>query len=175
MKIYELKNDSDTYKWLETNEDKDDVEFNGVSILDKWVSWKVTNSKKKRKLPDSPALCTGIKVVNDKTKRILENVLHNEVEFLPLVHSTESFWIVNVVNLVDAIDYDTAIPFRATPTIITHFKQHGFYKEKVSNQWIFKLPEMPFTRIYVTEAFKEVVEQNNLTGFQFEQVWDSKK
>jgi len=173
MKIYELKNDSDTYKWLETKEDKEAVEFNGLSLVDKWVPWEVTTSKKKRELPDSPALCAGVKVVNDKTKRILENVLQNEVEFLPLNHPSESFWIIHVINVVNAVDYDTAIPFRATPTIITHFKKHGFYEGKLANQWIFKLPEMPLTRIYVTEIFKEVIEQNKLTGFKFEEVWDS--
>ena len=38
---------------------------------------------------------------------------------------------------------------------------------------IFKLIDEPRRAPFVSDRFKECVEENNLTGFEFELVWDS--
>lgn len=43
------------------------------------------------------------------------------------------------------------------------------------NNDIFKLIDEPRRSPFVSEKFKKAVEDNNLTGFKFELVWDSEE
>lgn len=44
--------------------------------------------------------------------------------------------------------------------------RYAFRTEKLKNATIFKLPEFPNGISYVTEIFKNVVEENNIKGFK---------
>ena len=48
--------------------------------------------------------------------------------------------------------------------------KYVFKIEKLKNVTIFKLPEFPKAISYVTEEFKNVVEENNIKGFKFKEL-----
>lgn len=48
--------------------------------------------------------------------------------------------------------------------------RYAFRTEKLKNATIFKLPEFPNGISYVTEIFKNVVEENNIKGFKFKEL-----
>jgi len=48
--------------------------------------------------------------------------------------------------------------------------KYAFRTEKLKNASIFKLPEFPNSISYVTEEFKKIVEDNNITGFKFKEL-----
>lgn len=48
--------------------------------------------------------------------------------------------------------------------------KYVFRAEKLKNSTIFKLPEFPNGISYVTEEFKKIVEENNITGFKFKEL-----
>ena len=56
-----------------------------------------------------------------------------------------------------------------------YFEKYSFKPEVVENVHIFKLKDSPVSTFFVSDTFKKVVEENNLTGFNFKLVWDSEE
>ena len=59
-------------------------------------------------------LCSGelgTPMVSRKAKEVLEPLICNNVEFLPLTHDVtgEVYYLINVLNTIDAIDYNKAV------------------------------------------------------------------
>ena len=52
------------------------------------------------------------------------------------------------------------------------FEKYAFIKEKVIDQDLFKVREETVKRPFVSDALRESVINNGLTGFSFELVWE---
>lgn len=52
------------------------------------------------------------------------------------------------------------------------FEKYAFIKEKVIDQDLFKVREETVKRPFVSDAFRDSVINNGLTGFSFELVWE---
>ena len=55
------------------------------------------------------------------------------------------------------------------------FKKYSFIPNAVDGVPLFKITDEKVRYAFVSDAFKETVEKNKLTGFVFRLVWDSDK
>lgn len=94
-------------------------------------------------------------------------------EFLPLAHAAETRWLFNCTRLLAALDIENSVVSRFTDGRIMHLRGPLYFKpELLVNEWIFMPAERP-AEIFVTDKFVKVVEDHELTGFDFHEIWDS--
>ena len=101
--------------------------------------------------------------------------MKNPIEVLPLAFKEKPYWGINVVSVLDVLDYSKSI-YRIFPNTnkIAIVEKYAIRNcADLKNHNIFKIVDEPRGRSFVSEKFKNAVEQNNLTGFLFELVWDS--
>lgn len=117
----------------------------------------------------------GFPAFNQKALNALESLIRDSVEVLPLAFKEKPYWGINVVSVLDVLDYSKSI-YRIFPNTnkIAIVEKYAIRNcADLKNHNIFKIVDEPRGRSFVSEKFKNAVEQNNLTGFLFELVWDS--
>ena len=147
---------SDAFRFVELERDKSDLretEFMDCSQV--WIT-------------------TGIVLFNQKAKDCLEGVFGDYVEFVPAKYQDDIYYIVNVLNIIDGLNYEKS-EFKKThdgkPYAV---KKFSFQPNIVKNIPIFKVffwKNIYSTEIFVSQEVKDIVEANGLTGFSFEEVW----
>ena len=107
----------------------------------------------------------------------LQTVL-GENEILPLECDFGDYWAVNVLNVLDCIDYDKA-DYKLFPNQregerprIMRFRKYAFLPERLSDCHIFKIIDEPKSSIFVDEVFVNEVSKQYITGFSFNLVWE---
>lgn len=122
----------------------------------------------------------GTCVVNEKTKKILETNFQ-EIQFFNAIcpkYPEEKFFILNVLNYKDVLDinkskYTTGIS-RYGELKIGTIKSYAF-KEEVRNLDIFKIivnGKKRINHLFVTDTFKNIMEQNKITGLSLRKVYE---
>jgi hypothetical protein len=112
---------------------------------------------------------------DDATRSALEPHIATYGEFLPLRYDGKARWLFNCTNLLTALDLETSTidRFETPPYRIMHLRGPLYFKpEMLANEWVFMPAERPY-QLFVTDKFVKVVEDNNLTGFDFHEIWDS--
>jgi hypothetical protein len=117
-------------------------------------------------------------IVSGKLKGILES-LNTEIQFFPIVVSAKQggakmdYYIANITKLVDALCLEKSDYFvteiEELGTIYTVSK-YAIYESKVQQADIFKLSNRQEIPIFVSEHFKEKIEENNITGIQLNEI-----
>lgn len=137
------------------------------------------NEFRRGKLIDISGFIGGSPIFSSKAKETFHTLLKNKVEFLPLNHENgETYHLVNVINVLDCIDYETAVVNKEEimPRVVrAEVIKYQFQYELIKDELMFKIPENSTTRVFVTDEFLRVVEENGLIGIQFEEVWNSDK
>lgn len=178
MKIWKLKFEVDLYDNLipkETFSTEEIQSFDGRSKLSNWKPIEVTRMEPEKNIQLGDAPGFFLPVFSKKAVEILKPLIQNYVEFLPLIFE-EKYYVINVVNVLDAIDYDLSEykTFRDGKRIMA-FKKYCFKVEAIGENHIFKIIDEKRRGAFVTDKFKSIVEKNNLNGFKFELVWDSER
>ena len=91
-------------------------------------------------------------------------------------YSKERYYAINVVQVIDCIDYKKAecIRFKSSNRVMD-FTKYAFKPEMVKGKHIFKIPEHPRAYVLVSDEFRNRVLNSGLEGFHFEELWDSEK
>lgn len=180
MKIWHLRFDGDNYDLLETVKDlplSEKQTFDGRSKKKEWQPLKVKRMRWKRGLPLSDAPGFMIPVFSKDALEKLYPLICNSVEELELIFSEREYCGVYVTAVLDVIDYRKSkyIMFSDNERIMM-FEKYAFKKcKELMNHHIFKIVDEPLRWAFVSDEFKRVVEENELTGFIFELVWDSEE
>lgn len=121
---------------------------------------------------------TSILVFSKEAVCVLNNILDESVEIIPLDCDDREYFILNVLSIIDAIDY-TKSNFRKLDTgLVVGFDKYSFLEDEVKDKHIFKVllnNKVYTTEIFVSETLKNIVEEHKLKGFKFIEVWDSEK
>lgn len=98
--------------------------------------------------------CLGIKIINETTNE--EN---------------NTYKILNVTKHLDALDLDNSVYdiFQFGEDRVLSIEKYALKKTIIESNNIFKLDNETIP-VFVSEKFKQVVEENNLIGFQFIEV-----
>ena len=95
-------------------------------------------------------------------------------EFLPLACDDGDFCTFHVTNVIDALDERASDVLRSSeePNIVLLIHRHAFRPEKLTDDWMFKLPQSRGRGgIYVTDPFVNLIRTSGLTGLDFRRVW----
>lgn len=120
--------------------------------------------------------CHGLFIFSERAKQCLETLIKDSVEFIPVWLEDVVFYIINVLSIVDAIDYDCATFRKLSTGLVVGMEKYSFLEDKIEGLNIFITTlngHIHSTEVFVTSEFKETVEKNNLRGFKFVEVWDS--
>lgn len=119
------------------------------------------------------AFNADIMVLSRRALDVLMPCIGHAVQLVPLIFDEGEYALVNVVNLLDALQPESSdIERFPSSDRISRIKQHAFKSDVVDGQWIFKIPQTP-ARTFVTDLFVALVQQQALTGFDFEPLWDA--
>lgn len=150
----------------------------GTSMIDDWEPIELQRAYTEEDLPmsDFPYFY-GSPVMSDKAISVLSPIMKDAVEYLKLVFDEKEYSMVNVIRVLNVIDYDKAkyVKFSNSDKILA-FQKYSFRMcDELQNNDIFKLIDEPRRDPFVSDRFKQAVEDNQLTGFKFELVWDSEE
>ncbi|QWH41796.1 hypothetical protein EXW53_08905 [Bacillus mycoides] len=122
----------------------------------------------------------GAPMISEKAKRVLEPLIGENVEFLPLLRNatSEVYYLVHVLNVLDAIDGDKAIFKKLITGLVVGCEKFAFDSNTVRNEMIFKVyinGKIHPTAVFISDELKILIEQSDLKGFEFIEVWDSEE
>ena len=180
MKIYQLWTDR-TYRAFETK-DKNGYKafmFSGQPI-ENWESVELYPSKHYteigKEIGDVYSIEISSVVVNEKCFNVLSSYLQGNAQILPAQSASQRLYVLNVTTVIDCLDREKSkIKLFKSSGRIMRIEEYAFHRELLDNVFIFKIPEEVFTHPYVTEDFKELIEQNGIKGFKFICVWQDDK
>lgn len=178
MKIWILDCDVDNYENLTWKEEPDIdyiQSFDGAEKIKHWNPMKV-NRMYDREFGNAIGLSPHIPVFDEKAIGILGDLLTDNAEILPLDCEDGNFYAINVINVMDCINYEKSQykTFR-DGTRIMRFTKYVFIEKKIEGMNLFKIKDEPLKRPFVSEEFRKRAIDNNLTGFKFELAWDSEQ
>lgn len=114
-------------------------------------------------------------VLSEKAKNVLKDVLKDNVELIVMQAEEEELYLMNVFNLIDALDYELSEISYGPSGLALAVKKYVFKPDVVKENDIFNIylkGRVYGTNIFVSDKFKKIVEENNLTGFSFTEVWE---
>jgi len=166
--MYLLRNQEDYLKYIVDS-------FKGSSVSDNWYPVSIINQERHQKKYDFSSVGFSFPVVSEAAIQVLNEIVEDKVEFLPVAHETESLFALNITNLLDCIDFDQAdVVLHEKYKVVDDIKSYAFKLDMIAEETIFKIPQFKGnTRIFVTDKFRDKVLEANLTGFEFEELWDS--
>ena len=177
MKIWKLWTEADDYENLMTVTPfsfEESHSFDGRSKITNWQPLVLKAMYGNRKYGDIADFTAGIPVVSPRVIKVTKDLIREQVEVLPTICSDCELYILNITNIVDAVDYTKAqVKYFPDGKRVLRFIKLAFVEEKVRDNHIFKLVEKKLTSVYVSDEFRQRILDNNLTGFKFELVWDS--
>ena len=149
-----------------------DIE-SGVSVKTRWqpLLVKKKSPKKDADIMDlSPYLSM---VVTKRAKDIFEPLFGDKVEFLPLINPEGNLYVVNVLNVIDALDvkksrakvyYHEDENGESTDKIklVSFYEPSVFKKSLIEKEYLFRIPYN--YRILFTENFKNLCYEHKIEG-----------
>lgn len=148
-----------------------DQSFDGISKLNSWTPLEIKriHSDSHAGLLDAPYFYL-FPVFSKKAMDCLYPIIKDDIEILPLVFegNTGVYFGINVIKVLDVIDYETSefVKFNNSNKILA-FQKYSLKNEKIENN-IFKIIDEPRGSAFVSYKVKNIVQENNLSGFIFE-------
>lgn len=114
-------------------------------------------------------------IVNRFVKETIQPLVANEAEFLEVGYHNQAYYLINVTNVLECIDYEQSVPNN-----YGSFDEEVFLPDKVQNQPIFKtvntkhnLGDFPIVSVttYVSDELKQAIEQAEIKGIYFRLAW----
>ena len=139
-----------------------------------WVS--DDTDERHERVPNFPKLSAEI-ACDAKARSILKGLVYRHVEFLPLRSETiidKQYYLLWTTTILGRqVCEDTEI-VRTRDEVMFTFRKHSFV---LNQSWIdvvpiFRLPGVSVIDVFVTDRFKQLVEDNELTGLVFEKLWE---
>ena len=179
MKIWQLNFELDEYDNLmpiKAFTIEEIQSFDGRSHLNQWkpIPVKRMEPDKGLKLSDAPGF--AFPVFSRRALQCLKPIISKNVEILPLDFDEQEYYGINVITVLDAIDYEKSIykTYRDGKRIMA-FKKYAFVSDIIKGNAIFKISDEKTRYAFVSDEFKQIVENNYLLGFKFRLVWDSEE
>jgi hypothetical protein len=115
----------------------------------------------------------SVPVLSTRAKQVVAPMLGDKAQWLPLTFDEQEYWLLNLLNIVDALDEAQSILCRLPDGKVIGIDGYALRPDLIVQEWMFKVSTAPFD-VLVTERFRSLVEDNSLTGLHFQPVWDSK-
>lgn len=115
-------------------------------------------------------------IINDKSMNILKKYNLN-LQFLPVElfvkNNTKYYWI-HILSNIEGLDTINSKTRKIYDKYIVEIYEYVF-NENIVGHDVFKLilnGHVSATQIFVTDKFKKIIEENNITGLKFEKIYE---
>lgn len=179
MRIYKLKLDVNNYKTCFIEETKiQKADFKGINhgkrlnFKNDSMSFKYANDKNSE-LGDV-FRCWDFRglLVNNKFSEVLSSNNKFDIEFIKL---QENFILLNNLKILDCLDNEKT-KYEYFEKDIIGVEKYSFKQLDYPPLFQITLPNGYVELFYfVTDEFIKIINDNNIKGFLFEEVWDSEK
>ena len=116
---------------------------------------------------------TGTPLISKYAAEVLCEVFGDDVELLPVQYGDEVYFIVNILAVLDAIDYERSTFRKLTTGLVVGLEEYKLIPKVIKNHKILKLVlngRTMATEVFVNQEFKYKVESSGLKGFKFVEV-----
>lgn len=121
---------------------------------------------------DMPWYSSEALVVTDHARSVLEKIVGEDAEFLPLNCDTARLWFLYPWRIADAFDKERSQVKRFTSGRIMEVTQYAFLESELTGLTCFKVPQVG-AEIFVRESVVTTIQNARLTGAGFRRVWQS--
>jgi len=185
MKIYRVTLDVNNYQSFFPDDEKiwqtETLNMDSTSKLSGWIPPKIYILKPKLKRGNFFYFCAGGLVIDKIACEKLRSFWEMSGELLPLEYKGEEFFLFNTLECINVLDDEkTEWILGKTSGKKIRIDKYVFKENRMTESPIFKIPETVKGEILTFEGmkapedeFKYVVEQENLKGLIFEEIWDS--
>jgi len=168
-----FKDNLDVYKYI------------GKGYIDKWrmedISFDSGSKRDNLKLLKNVSFFLGNRFTftcDEYTKEKISSRF-NDIQFLPVkpiekeIAEKTNYYLVNILRSIDGLNVEKCEFEKTLGIIISKIKKYSFKKESLQYP-IFNvvIENKIFNEIYVTDEFKNYVEEVNIEGFEFIEVFD---
>ncbi|MBN2878410.1 MAG: hypothetical protein JXN65_02160 [Clostridia bacterium] len=119
-----------------------------------------------------------VPVISERGRIALKDIINDNCEFIQFSYQNDIYYLMNIITVIDAIDYEKSILKKRSSGLVVGFKKHMFKPNTIRNKNIFKIylnNRIRNTEIFVSDDFKKAVEQAELKGFKFVEVWNNEE
>lgn len=179
MKYYKLSMDMERENDIVCHYENDyGIQQNALNIGEKFDKWddrfEFFYTKEEGNVwTDYLANDKGWFLISSKLKKILE-LVNTDIQFLATkIREKNSedvvakYYVANIIKVVDALCLDKSQYFETEIEgigIIYTVSKYGIYAEKTEGADVFKLANRQQIPIFVSERFKSLIEEENITG-----------
>jgi hypothetical protein len=118
---------------------------------------------------DFPSFLAQELVFNERAWQIIQPLIANSVEPLPLVGTDGKQYItVKVIDILDCLDYSQSV-YRQSAGGFIQVDSYVFQEDSIVGKNIFWLPKA--YHVVVSQNFKDVIEDNKLEGLSFRKLY----
>jgi hypothetical protein len=110
----------------------------------------------------------GVLALSARAREALLPMIGDAAELLPLQCEEGDFYLLNVLQVLDCLDRERSDITYWDDGSIRSVRRFAFQASCLDDKHIFKLPLHNYSRIYVSQLFKDSVEQQALKGLRFE-------
>jgi len=175
MSIWRVINNAEKYKRVQLVNFDEQWEifayrFIGKPLLSDWPEVRVKFYRDESNLlkPDIMTLAGSNPLIfTHRALQILGPILGDSIEVLPIKHGRAVWYAINILRVKDCLDQKKSNVIYFSSGRIMDVEKYVFYDNCLNDCYLFKLPEFINSIQYATDAFKEIVEINKLTGLVF--------
>lgn len=137
-------------------------------LLPTWP--KVTARRNRGSRHDFPSPTVGVPALSSRAVNSLRHLLDGYCELLPIDTGDEFVYLVNITNVIEALDPDRSDLFFNTADWADSYNKLVFIPEKLADSPIFKMRECP-GETCVSAEFVETAMRAGLRGIAFWRLW----
>ena len=178
MRYYRYHPDANNYAGIgfqhEDDEAVTDVHFTDEPLAANWkppVAFEFEDNPPKQ--GDFPSLSNynEIPVMSERAWEALRALIGHCCEPLPIIHpSGQPYYIIHVMNTIDALDEDRSEVKRFSDGGIMRVVRYALKHDLLRGEHIFKLPRESGGELLGDDEFRRVVEENSLQGLIFKPI-----
>ena len=182
MTIWLLNHNLTDFNYLSLHDQRSGTypRHDGAPELETWnpqeVWYHPADFKREKGIPNFPSWSSSTPVWDAKSQHLMRNLIDESVEFLPLVSPSitdTAYEVINPLRILDCLDYEQSeFAHYEWNKKISDIIKYEFHPRRIGETPIFILPKFKRTKRFVTGEFKQLVEDNNLTGLGFKKVWE---
>jgi hypothetical protein len=148
----------------------------GTPIADAWptpevfIFYGIVDDAKTPNPGDFPYFRTsGNLACSERALEVIEPLVANHVEILPIRCKEQPFYVLNALNVIDCVDYSRSV-VEYSPSGRPSISHLRFDLDCIGDKPIFKIPQSVLTQIFVSGEFKSLVENHQLVGLKFTEI-----
>jgi hypothetical protein len=125
--------------------------------------------------PDFPALNFHFLIASERAWNTIRPLIGYAVEELPVIHPSGKLYVaLNVIRVIDCLLIDQCKTNRLPGDPDPYFSRVFVYalnEAAVRNEHLFRCPQMKAFEIYGSAQFRQLVEENKLSGLKFIKIY----